>query len=157
MVVPFSSVIVSMVDFLISCIILVGLMAWYRFIPDMRMLVLPAFFMMAFMASFGAGLWLSALNVQYRDFRYVVPFLVQFGLYISPVGFSSTIVPEEWRHLYFLNPMVGVIDGFRWALLGGAFPVNWLGFALSSALVVLLLLGGVFYFRRMERNFADVV
>lgn len=157
MVVPFSSVIVSMVDFLISCIILVGLMAWYRFIPDMRMLVLPAFFMMAFMASFGAGLWLSALNVQYRDFRYVVPFLVQFGLYISPVGFSSAIVPEEWRQLYFLNPMVGVIDGFRWALLGGAFPVNWPGFALSSALVVLLLLGGVFYFRRMERSFADVV
>lgn len=157
MVVPFSSVIVSVVDFLISCIILVGLMAWYRFIPDMRMLVLPAFFMMAFMASFGAGLWLSALNVQYRDFRYVVPFLVQFGLYISPVGFSSAIVPEEWRHLYFLNPMVGVIDGFRWALLGGAFPVNWPGVALSSALVVLLLLGGVFYFRRMERSFADVV
>jgi len=157
MVVPFSSVIVSMVDFLISCVILVGLMAWYRFIPDMRMLVLPAFFMMAFMASFGAGLWLSALNVQYRDFRYVVPFLVQFGLYISPVGFSSAIVPEEWHHLYFLNPMVGVIDGFRWALLGGAFPVNWPGVALSSALVVLLLLGGVFYFRRMERSFADVV
>jgi len=157
MVVPFSSVIVSMVDFLISCVILVGLMVWYRFIPDMRLLVLPAFFMMAFMASFGAGLWLSALNVQYRDFRYVVPFLVQFGLYISPVGFSSAIVPEEWRQLYFLNPMVGVIDGFRWALLGGAFPVNWPGFALSSALVVLLLLGGVFYFRRMERNFADVV
>lgn len=157
MVVPFSSVIVSMVDFLISCAILVGLMAWYRFVPDMRMLVLPAFLMMAFAASFGAGLWLSALNVQYRDFRYVVPFLVQFGLYISPVGFSSAIVPEEWRQLYFLNPMVGVIDGFRWALLGGAFPVNWPGFALSSISVVLLLLSGIFYFRRMERSFADVV
>ena len=132
-------------------------MAWYRFVPDMRMLVLPAFLMMAFAASFGAGVWLSALNVQYRDFRYVVPFLVQFGLYISPVGFSSAIVPEEWRQLYFLNPMVGVIDGFRWALLGGAFPVNWPGFALSSISVVLLLLSGIFYFRRMERSFADVV
>ncbi|KAB0664858.1 ABC transporter permease [Oryzomonas japonica] len=157
LIVPAGSVIVSMVDFLISAIILGGLMAWYRFVPDMRILFLPAFFMMAFMASFGAGLWLSALNVQYRDFRYVVPFLVQFGLYISPVGFSSAIVPEEWRFLYFLNPMVGVIDGFRWALLGDAFPVNWPGFALSFVLVSLILASGLFYFRRMERSFADVV
>ena len=128
LIVPAGSVIVSLVDFFISCAILGGLMIWYRFVPDMKVLLLPAFILMAFMASFGAGLWLSAFNVKYRDFRYVVPFLVQFGLYISPVGFSSAIVPEEWRFLYFLNPMVGVIDGFRWALLGDAFPVNWPGF-----------------------------
>ena len=157
LIVPAGSIIVAMVDFLISAVILGGLMVWYRFVPDTRVLLLPAFFMMAFMASFGAGLWLSALNVQYRDFRYVVPFLVQFGLYISPVGFSSAIVPQQWRFLYFLNPMVGVIDGFRWALLGDAFPVNWPGFVLSFVLVVLMLAGGVFYFRCMERSFADVV
>jgi lipopolysaccharide transport system permease protein len=157
LIVPAGSVIVSLVDFFISCVILGGLMVWYRFIPDMKILLLPAFLLMAFMASFGAGLWLSALNVKYRDFRYVVPFLVQFGLYISPVGFSSTIVPEEWRFLYFLNPMVGVIDGFRWALLGDAFPVNWPGILLSSLLVVMIFIGGLLYFRRMERTFADVV
>ncbi len=157
LIVPASSVIVSVVDFGISALIFAGLMAWYGVAPDARMLLLPPFFLMALMTSFGAGLWLSALNVQYRDFRYVVPFLVQFGLYISPVGFSSTIVPEEWRFLYFLNPMVGVIDGFRWALLGGAFPVHWPGMIVSFLLVVLLLASGFYYFRRMERSFADVV
>jgi lipopolysaccharide transport system permease protein len=157
LIVPASSVLVSLVDFLISCLVLCGIMAWYRFIPDLKILLLPAFLLMALLASFGAGLWLSALNVKYRDFRYVVPFLIQFGLYISPVGFSSSIVPESWRFFYFLNPMVGVIDGFRWAILGDAFPVNWPGFMLSSALVLLISLGGVFYFRRMERSFADVV
>jgi lipopolysaccharide transport system permease protein len=157
LIVPAGSVIVSLVDFLIASVIFCGLMVWYQFVPDIRMLLLPAFLLMALMASFGAGLWLSALNVKYRDFRYVVPFLVQFGLYISPVGFSSSIVPEEWRLLYFLNPMVGVIDGFRWALLGDAFPVYWPGLALSFLLVSLILIGGVVYFRRMERSFADVV
>lgn len=157
LIVPAGSVIVSLVDFFISCVILAGLMAWYGCVPDMKVLLLPAFILMAFVASFGAGLWLSALNVKYRDFRYVVPFLVQFGLYISPVGFSSAIIPEEWRFLYFLNPMVGVIDGFRWALLGDPFPVNWPGFWLSAVLVGLILVSGVLYFRRMERTFADVV
>jgi len=157
MIVPAGSVIVSLVDFLISAIILCGLMLWYRFTPDYGILFLPFFLLMAFMASFAAGLWLSALNVKYRDFRYVVPFLVQFGLYVSPVGFSSTIVPEEWRFFYFLNPMVGVIDGFRWAILGDAFPVNWPGVGLSCLLVTLIFIGGVCYFRRMERTFADVV
>ncbi len=135
LIVPAGSVIVSLVDFLIASVLLGGLMAWYRFVPDVRMLLLPAFLLMALMASFGVGLWLSALNVKYRDFRYVVPFLVQFGLYISPVGFTSSIVPEQWRLLYFLNPMVGVIDGFRWALLGDAFPVYWpgLGFRFCSS------------------------
>lgn len=157
LIVPAGSVIVSMVDFLISAVILGGLMAWYRFVPDLRVLLLPAFFMMAFVASFGAGLWLSALNVKYRDFRYVVPFLVQFGLYISPVGFSSSIVPDQWRFLYFLNPMVGVIDGFRWAILGDAFPVYWSGLFLSAGLTLLIFAGGILYFRNMERSFADVV
>lgn len=157
LIVPAGSVIVSLVDFFISLGILFGIMAWYRFIPDARMLLLPLFLALAFMASFGAGLWLSALNVRYRDFRYVVPFLVQFGLYISPVGFSSAIVPEKWRLLYFLNPMVGVIDGFRWAVLGDAFPVYWSGMFLSASLTLLMLIGGLLYFRNMERSFADVI
>ena len=157
LIVPAGSVIVGLVDFFISLIILFGIMAWYHFIPDIRMLLLPFFLGLAFLASFGAGLWLSALNVQYRDFRHVVPFLVQFGLYISPVGFSSAIVPEKWRLLYFLNPMVGVIDGFRWAILGDAFPVYWPGLALSASLTLLMFIGGLFYFRNMERSFADVI
>lgn len=157
LIVPAGSVIVGLVDFFISLVILFGIMAWYRFIPDIRMLLLPIFLVLAFLASFGAGLWLSALNVKYRDFRYVVPFLVQFGLYISPVGFSSSIVPEKWRLLYFLNPMVGVIDGFRWAILGDAFPVYWPGLALSASLTLLMFIGGLFYFRNMERSFADVI
>jgi len=105
----------------------------------------------------GAGLWLAALNVQFRDFRYIVPFVVQFGLYVSPVGFSSEIVPERWRLLYSLNPIVGVIDGFRWAILGGESRLFWLGFSLSLSLVVVLLGSGIWYFRRMERSFADVI
>lgn len=157
LIVPAGSVIVSLVDFFISLIILFGIMLWYQYIPDIRMFLLPFFLALAFLASFGAGLWLSALNVQYRDFRYVVPFLVQFGLYISPVGFSSAIVPEKWRLLYFLNPMVGVIDGFRWAILGNAFPVYWPGLILSASLTVLMFIGGLLYFRNMERSFADVI
>lgn len=157
LIVPAGSVIVALVDFFISLVILFGIMAWYRYLPDVRMLFLPFFLALAFLASFGAGLWLSALNVKYRDFRYVVPFLVQFGLYISPVGFSSAIVPEKWRMLYFLNPMVGVIDGFRWAILGDAFPVYWPGLVLSTFLTMVMFIGGLLYFRSMERSFADVV
>jgi len=157
LIVPAGSVIVGLVDFFISLVILFGIMAWYRFVPDIRMLLLPFFLVLAFLASFGAGLWLSALNVKYRDFRYVVPFLVQFGLYISPVGFSSSILPEKWRMFYFLNPMVGVIDGFRWAILGDAFPVYWPGLAISALLTLAIFIGGLFYFRNMERSFADVI
>jgi lipopolysaccharide transport system permease protein len=157
LVVPTSAVIVSFVDFLISGIILLGLMAWYNAIPSWRILTLPLFTAIAFAAAMGAGLWLAALNVQYRDFRYVVPFLVQFGLYISPVGFSSAIVPEQWRLLYSLNPMVGVIDGFRWAIIGGDVQLFWPGFLLSLLLVVGMLITGVLYFRHMERTFADVI
>ena len=157
LVVPASAVIVSFVDFLISGMILLGLMAWYDFVPTWRILALPLFIVIAFAAAMGGGLWLSALNVQYRDFRYIVPFIVQFGLYISPVGFSSTIVPEQWRLVYSLNPMVGVIDGFRWAILGNDFQLYWPGFLLSLGLVALLFFSGILYFRKMERTFADVI
>ncbi|MDH6100739.1 ABC transporter permease [Anabaenopsis sp. FSS-46] len=157
LVVPTSAVVVSFVDFMISGIILLALMAWYNFVPSWRILTLPLFIAVAFAASMGAGLWLASLNVQYRDFRFIVPFIVQFGLYISPVGFSSTVVPPQWRFLYSLNPMVGVIDGFRWAILGGKSQLYLPGFILSMALVALLLASGIWYFRKMERMFADVI
>ncbi|BAT55547.1 ABC-2 type transporter [Nostoc sp. NIES-3756] len=157
LVVPTSAVVVSFVDFMISGIILLALMAWYNFVPSWRILTLPLFVSVAFAASMGAGLWFASLNVKYRDFRYIVPFIVQFGLYISPVGFSSTIVPEKWRFLYSLNPIVGVIDGFRWAIIGGESQLYLPGFVLSLVLVVLLLVTGIWYFRKTERTFADVI
>ncbi len=157
LIVPISAVVVSFVDFMISGMILLGLMAYYNFVPDWRIITLPVFILIAFAAAVGVGLWLAALNVEYRDFRYIVPFIVQFGLYISPVGFSSSVVPSQWRLLYSLNPMVGVIDGFRWAILGGDSQIYLPGFALSVALVALLLISGIWYFRKMERTFADVI
>jgi lipopolysaccharide transport system permease protein len=157
LVIPTSALIVSFVDFLVSGIILVGLMVWYGFAPSLRMLTLPLLILVAFAAAIGAGLWIAALNVKYRDFRIIVPFVVQFGLYISPVGFSSSIVPEQWRLLYSLNPMVGVIDGFRWAILGGSTHLYWPGFLLSLILVLAILITGIAYFRRVEKTFADVI
>ncbi|MCX7594263.1 MAG: ABC transporter permease [Fischerella sp.] len=157
LVVPTSAVIVSFVDFMISGMILLGLMAWYNFVPNWRILTLPVFILIAFAAAIGAGLWFAALNVEYRDFRYVVPFIVQFGLYISPVGFSSSVVPPQWRLLYSLNPMVSVIDGFRWAILGGESKLDLPGFTLSLGIVTFLLVTGIWYFRKMERTFADVI
>lgn len=157
LIVPVSAVIVSFVDFLISLIILVGLMAWYKFMPDWRIFTLPLFILIAIAAAMGTGLWIAALNVKYRDFRYIIPFVVQFGLYLSPVGFSSNIVPEQWRMLYSLNPMVGVIDGFRWAILGGNTQIYWPGFTLSLTLVLVILVTGINYFRKMEKTFADVI
>jgi lipopolysaccharide transport system permease protein len=157
LIIPAGSVMVSLVDFLISFAILVVLMVWYRFVPGWQVLTLPLFILMAFAASFGFGLWITSLNVKYRDFRYVIPFIVQFGLYISPVGFTSAIVPEKWRLLYSINPMVGVIDGFRWAILGGGSAPFWPGFFLSLAVVVVALITGTLYFRRVERTFADVI
>lgn len=157
LVVPASALIVSFVDFLISGVILVGLMVWYGFAPNLRMLTLPLFFLLAFVAAMGAGLWIAALNVKYRDFRIVVPFVVQFGLYISPVGFSSSIVPEQWRLLYSINPMVGVIDGFRWAILGGNTQLYWPGLLLSVFLVLVTLAFGITFFRKTEKSFADVI
>jgi lipopolysaccharide transport system permease protein len=157
LVVPTSAVVVSFVDFMISGIILLALMAWYNFVPSWRILTLPLFIGVAFAASMGSGLWLASLNVQYRDFRYIVPFIVQFGLYISPVGFSSSIVPEKWRWLYSLNPMVGVIDGFRWAIMGGKSQLYLPGFILSLVIVGVMFVSGIWYFRKMERTFADVI
>ena len=157
LVIPASAVIVSFVDFLISGVLLVGLMIWYGFAPNLRILTLPLFILVAFAAAMGAGLWVAALNVKYRDFRIIVPFVVQFGLYISPVGFSSSIVPEQWRLLYSINPMVSVIDGFRWAILGGDTRIYWPGFLLSLALVITIFITGIAYFRKTEKTFADVI
>jgi lipopolysaccharide transport system permease protein len=157
LIVPVSAVIVNFVDFWVSGMILLGLMVWYNFVPSWRMLTLPLFILIAFAATIGGGLWFSALNVKYRDFTYIVPFVVQLGLYVSPVGFSSSIVPERWRLLYSLNPMVSVIDGFRWAILGDGSTLYWQGFCLSLLGVAVLLWSGIRYFRKTERTFADVI
>lgn len=157
LIMPSSAVIVSLVDFLISFVILILLMVFYRFAPSARIITLPFFLGLALITALGAGFWLSALNVKYRDFRYIIPFIVQFGLYISPVGFNSGVIPQQWRLLYSLNPMVGVIDGFRWAILGGDSLIYWPGFFFSCSISVLLLATGVLYFRKMERQFADII
>ncbi|HEY5893229.1 MAG TPA: ABC transporter permease [Chthoniobacterales bacterium] len=157
LIVPASAVIVSFVDFAISMGLLGIFMVWYQVWPGWHLLVLPLFTLLALVASTGAGLWLAALNVEYRDFRYVVPFIVQFGLYISPVGFSSSIVPENLKLLYALNPMVTVIDGFRWAISGGQTPFYLPGLCLGVITMTLLLISGIWYFRKMERTFADVI
>jgi lipopolysaccharide transport system permease protein len=157
LVIPTSAVIVSFVDFLISGVILFLLMLYYGVFPGWRIVFLPLFVLMAFSAVMGAGLWIAALNVEYRDFRYIIPFIVQFGLYISPVGFSSSIVPGKWRLLYSINPMVGVIDGFRWSLFRDGPALYWPGFILSLILVAFLLVTGVLYFRKTEKTFADII
>jgi lipopolysaccharide transport system permease protein len=157
LIVPASSVITTFSDFLISLSILVLMMGWYQFMPDWRLVTLPLFVALACGAAFGSGLWLCALNVKYRDFRYVVPFIVQFGLYISPVGFSSSLIPETWRVLYSLNPMVGVIDGFRWALLRGQVQLYWPGLLASVAVSATICVTGFWYFRKVESGFADVI
>ncbi|OGA68313.1 MAG: phosphate ABC transporter permease [Betaproteobacteria bacterium RIFCSPLOWO2_12_FULL_68_20] len=156
-IIPTSAVIVSLVDLLFASVILVGLMAWYGAVPGWRALTLPLFVLLAFAAAIGGGLWCAALNVKYRDFRYLVPFVLQLGLYISPIGFTSSIVPQNWRLLYSLNPMAGVIDGVRWALLGGSAPMYWPGLALALAITAALLASGVAFFRRTEKSFADVI
>jgi lipopolysaccharide transport system permease protein len=157
LVVPASSVITSLMDLVISLGLMALMMVVYRYAPGPRVFLLPFFIVPAFAAAFGAGIWISALMVRYRDFRFIVPFIVQFGLYISPVGFNSSVVPEQWRLLYSLNPMVGAIDGFRWCLLSGQHNIYWPGFALSVASVAALAATGIWYFRRMERTFADVI
>jgi homopolymeric O-antigen transport system permease protein len=157
LIVPGGTIIVSLLDFAVSCIALIGLMAWYGFMPDWRILTLPLFIGLAIGAALGPGLWFAALAVKYRDFGWVVGFIVQLGLYISPVGFSSSVIPQQWRWLYSLNPMVGVIDGFRWAILRGA-NANFLpSLILSVTVSVILLIAGVRYFRKTERLFADVI
>lgn len=157
LIVPTAAVVVSFVDFLISFVILVGLMFWYQFLPGWQIRTLPLFVVMAFLASLGLGLWITALNLKYRDFRYIIPFIVQFGLYVSPVGFSSSVVPDEWRLLYSMNPVVGVIDGFRWAILGGSSTIYLPGFLLSWGVIAFLLWLGIRRFRKMEKSFADLI
>ena len=157
LIVPTATVVVAFVDFLISFAILLLLMAWYQYPPGWRMLVLPALTLLALLASMGPALWISALNVKYRDFRYVIPFIVQFGLYVSPVGFSSSVIPEQWRLLFSLNPMVGVIDGFRWCILNGQTPVYLPGLTASLIVAAFFLWFGIHRFRKTERSFADLI
>ncbi len=163
LIVPVSTIIVCLIDFLISFVILICFMAYYRFLPEPKILLLPFFLLLAIITSMGSGLYIAALNVKYRDFRYVIPFIVQFGLYISPVAFSSNDIylnnkiPEIFKFIYFLNPMVGVIDGFRWCILDGSTSIYLPGFLTSIAISVLTLIFGIWYFRKMERSFADVI
>lgn len=157
LIVPTASVVVAFVDFLISFSILVAMMVYYQFLPGFQILLLPLFVILAFLASLGPSLWITSLNVKYRDFRYIIPFIVQFGLYISPVGFSSSVIPEKWKLLYSLNPVVGVIDGFRWCILGGESPLDLRTLGMSVAVTILFLWLGIRQFRKMEKSFADLI
>jgi lipopolysaccharide transport system permease protein len=157
MIVPTATIVVAFADFLISFCIMIVLMAWYQFLPSWQILLLPVFTLAAFFATMGPALWISALNVRYRDFRYIIPFIVQFGLYLSPVGFSSSVIPERWRLLYSLNPMVGVIDGFRWCILGGQSRLYLPGQAVGVGVTVFFLWFGIRQFRKMEKSFADLI
>ena len=158
LIVPASAIITSLVDFLISAALLPFFLLWYHYLPDWRILTLPLLAPLAFVAALGPGLYITALNVKYRDFRYVIPFIVQFGTFVSPVAFSSNVVNAKWRLLYSLNPMVGVIDLFRWAVCrGGDAPLYFPGLLMSLAVSALFLWLGVWYFRKMERTFADVI
>ncbi|MBD9356071.1 ABC transporter permease [Methylomonas sp. EbA] len=154
-IIPTTPLFVNLIDFLISFVLLMGMMIWYRFIPSINILFLPLFLLQAAITAMGLGYLISALNVKYRDFRYVVPFIVQMGLYISPVGFSSQIIPEQWRLIYYLNPMVGVIDGFRWSIIGDETIFLFQGFNISVGVSFLLLGIGIRYFLKTERQFAD--
>jgi len=156
-IIPAASAVVALVDFAISLVILAGLMLWYGFLPSWQIIFLPFFVLLAIAASLGPALWITALNVKYRDFRYIIPFIIQFGLYVSPVGFSSNVIPEQWRILYSINPVVGVIDGFRWSLLGGESQIYMPGFLMSMGIVVFFLWYGIRYFRKTEKTFADLV
>jgi len=157
LIVPAASVITSFVDFAITLGLMGVMMGWYRFSPDWHLLALPFFALLSFACSIGVGMWLAALSVEYRDFRYIVPFVVQFGLYVSPVGFSSSVVPASWRIVYSLNPMVGVIEGFRWCLLRGQSAIWLPGLLICIVLTLGICAGGIWYFRKMERTFADVI
>jgi lipopolysaccharide transport system permease protein len=157
LIVPLATVVVAFADFLINLLMLFGLMAWYGFVPGWQLAFLPAFLGLACLVSVGPSLWITALNVRYRDFRYIITFVVQFGLYVSPVGFTSNVIPEQWRLLYSLNPMVGVIDGFRWCILGGQSSLYLPGLAASAIVAGFFLWVGVRHFRKMERSFADII
>lgn len=157
LIIPTASVITSLIDFLISLLLMAVMMMFYRFVPDWHIVFMPFFLLLAFLCSMGIGLWLTALNVKYRDFRYIVPFIVQFGLYISPVGFSSARVPEKYRILYNFNPMVGIIDGFRWCILGRNNPFPQQSLLISIAITFFFLWLGIYKFRKMEKTFADLI
>ena len=157
LIIPVSSILVSLIDFFIGGVLLAGILMWDRLFPGWRILALPVFFGIAMTTALGASIWLSALNVRYRDFRYVIPFITQLGLFLSPVGFSTALVPEHWRLLYSLNPAVGVIDGFRWVILGADFYAGLPGILVSAGVSLALLAGGLSYFRHVERTFADVI
>jgi lipopolysaccharide transport system permease protein len=157
LIVPAASVAVTFFDFLISFATLAILMIWYHFVPSWQILLLPFFVVLAFLASLGPGLWVTALNIKYRDFRFVVPFIVQFGLYISPVGFSSNIVPDKWRYIFSVNPIVGIIDGFRWCILGGQGGIYVPGVCWSVTATAIFLWFGIRQFRKVERRFADLI
>ena len=157
MIIPSSSIIVGLIDFAISFVMLLVLMVYYRFLPTWNMLMLPLFLLVALLTALGVGLYITSLNVKFRDFRFVIPFIIQFGLYISPVGFSSSVIPDQYRLWYSLNPMVGVIEGFRWAILGGDSQPYWPGFALSLGVMLFFLWLGIRTFRKMERTFADMI
>ena len=157
LIVPLATVVVAVIDFLVCLSILVGLMVFYRFVPGWQILLLPVWVLLALLASLGPALWAASLIVNYRDFRFIIPFALQFGLYVSPVGFSSSVVPEHWRPLYSLNPVVGIIDGFRWSIIGGESPIYWPGFVVSIAVMLFFLWLGIRTFRRTERGFSDLV
>jgi lipopolysaccharide transport system permease protein len=156
-IIPGSSLLPAVVDLLVTLVILAGLMAWYAFVPSWHVVFLPGFVVLALLSAMGLGLWMSAFTVKYRDFRFITGFVLQFGVYVSPVGFDSRIVPEQWRTVFALNPMVGVIDGFRWSLFGGDAPFPLREIGASAAVGLLLLFTGIRHFRRVERGFADVI
>jgi lipopolysaccharide transport system permease protein len=157
LIIPASSIVVSLVDFCITFGLMLAVMFWYGIYPDWRIIAIPGLLILTLAAALGAGLWFAALNTRFRDFRYIIPFAIQMGLYVSPVGFSSDVVMGDWRLIYSFNPMVAVIDGFRWALLGNSVEIYWPGFVISCILIVLLLYTGIRHFRGMEKTFADVI
>lgn len=156
LIIPISSVITSFIDFLISFALIIVLMFYYSYVPSYRITILPFFMFLAFLSSIGPGLWLTGLNVKYRDFRYIIPFIVQIGLYISPVGFSSSVIPDNWKLLYSLNPIVGVIDGFRWCIFHD-YTMYWPGFCVSLSVTIFFTFFGIYSFRKIERSFADLI
>jgi lipopolysaccharide transport system permease protein len=156
LIIPTSTVVTAFIDFLITLALMIALLAWYHFLPPWQVVFLPLFIGLAFLASLGPGLLITALNVKYRDFRYIIPFIVQFGVFVSPVGYVATVSGVS-KVLYSLNPMVGVIDGFRWCLLGGANTIDPASFAASLTVTALFLVVGIGYFRKTERTFADVI
>jgi lipopolysaccharide transport system permease protein len=156
-IIPIATCLVALVDFVISLGIFVVMAAWYSFVPDWRIVFFPLFTILAALVAMGPALLIAALNVKYRDFRYIIPFMIQIGMYVTPVGFSSAIVPAKWQLLFSFNPMVGVIDGFRWCLLRGATPINWTALAISVAMTVVMMVIGILYFRNTEKTFADMI